>query len=151
MRPSPRSEAYWPADRSVPLRDTTVGSLLREAALDAPDRVGLIAGAPGDLRRWTFAELLRDAERVAGALLSRFDPGERVAAWAPNLPEWVLLEYGAGLAGVVLVTVNPAYQRRELAYVLGQSGASGIFLVPECRGNSMLEALVSVRPELPDL
>jgi fatty-acyl-CoA synthase len=145
------SESYWPADGSVALRDLTVGDLLREAAKDAPDVVGLVAGVPGVDRRWTFAEMLAEAERVAAALLVRFAPGERVAVWAPNLPEWVLLELGAGLAGVVLVTVNPAYQRHELAYVLGQSGASGVFLVREWRGNPMRASLDAVRGDLEQL
>jgi len=129
------TESYWPADPSVPLRDLTVGALLREAAADSANVEGLVAGVPGVDRRWTFAEMLADSERVAAALLARFSPGERVAVWAPNLPEWVLLEFGAALAGMVLVTVNPAYQRHELAYVLGQSGAAGIVLVQEWRGN----------------
>jgi fatty-acyl-CoA synthase len=145
------TQAYWPADTSVPVRDITVGDLLREAAAGASDAVALIAGAPGDTRRWTFAEVLVDAERVAAALLARFEPGERLGVWAPNFPEWVLLEYGAALAGVVLVTVNPAYQRKELAHVLGQSGASGLFLTPEFRGNPMLATVEDVRAELPDL
>ncbi len=145
------TEAYWPADRSVALRDLTVGELLREAAADSPDVVGLVAGVPGVDRRWTFAGMLAEAERVAAALLAWFSPGERVAVWAPNLPEWVLLELGAGLAGVVLVTVNPAYQRRELAYVLGQSGASGVFLVREWRGNPMLASIDAVRGDLEQL
>jgi fatty-acyl-CoA synthase len=143
--------AYWPADTTLPVRDTTVGDLLREAAADRPSAIGLVAGIAGDERRWTFADLLREAETVAAALLTRFEPGERVAVWAPNLPEWVLLEYGAGLAGIVLVTVNPAYQTKELAYVLSQSGSVGIFLVPEWRGNPMLSSLESVRADLPTL
>ena len=144
-------DSYWPADGSVPLRNLTVGDLLREAAADSPERVGLVAGAPGDSRRWTFAEMLRDAERMAAALLARFEPGERVAIWAPNVPEWVLFEYAAALAGVVLVTVNPAYRREELAYVLGQSGASGILLTPEWRGNPMLATVEEVSIDLPAL
>src|SRR5204862_1187838 len=90
-------------------------------------------------------------EAVARALLNRFDPGEHVAVWAPNIPEWVILELGAALAGVVLVTVNPAYRPAELAYVLRQSRAAGLFLVPEFRGNPMAASLASVRPELGDL
>lgn len=145
------TESYWPADRSVTLQNLTVGDLLRQAANDSPDRTAMVAGVPGVDRRWTFAELQADAERVAYALLARFAPGERVAVWAPNLPEWILLEFGAGLAGVVLVTINPAYQRHELAYVLDQSGAAGVFLLREWRDNPMRAALDEVRPDLPAL
>ncbi len=143
--------SYWPADGSLEVRDTTVGSILREAAQQFGGTEALVEGKPGlpaARRRWTFEDLLTEAEQVAGALLERFDPGERVAVWAPNIPEWVLLELGAGLAGMVLVTVNPAYKPKELEYVLRQSGASGIFLVPEFRGNPMAASVEEVRPGL---
>jgi len=71
--------------------------------------------------------------------------------WAPNSPEWIILEFGAALAGVTLVTVNPAYCSQELGYVLGQSRAVGLVLVPEYRGNSLLGFLEAVRPRLPQL
>jgi fatty-acyl-CoA synthase len=145
--------SYWEPETSQPVIETTVGQLLRDVAESAPDRTGLVAGMPepADRRRWTYAELLAEAERAAGALLDHFEPGERVAVWAPNIPEWVILELGAGLAGIVLVTVNPAYRPAELAYVLRQSRAAGIFYVPEFRGNPMAASLDTVRPELDDL
>ncbi len=77
--------------------------------------------------RCSYAELLAEAERAARALLTRFTPGERVAVWAPNSPEWIILEFGAALAGLTLVTVNPAYQGDELVHVLGDSAADGLF------------------------
>ena len=130
-----------------------MGDLLREAAREVPDRVALVAGLPGDdpPRQWTYAELLEDAERAARGLLVRVKSGEHVAVWAPNLPEWVVLELAAALAGVVLVTVNPAFRPAELRYVLRQSRAAAIFLVPEFRGNRMAESLEEVRPELEHL
>jgi fatty-acyl-CoA synthase len=63
----------------------------------------------------------------------------------------VLLEFAAGLAGVTLVTVNPAYQADELAHVLGHSGARGIFLAAEHRGSSLPAILATVRGRLPKL
>jgi fatty-acyl-CoA synthase len=133
--------------------ETTVGSVLRDAAAAVPDGTAVIAWGlePGTRRTWTFAELLRDAERTARALLSRFDPGEHVAIWAPSLPEWLLLEFGAGLAGLVIVTVNPAYRARELAYVLGQSRAVGLFHVAAFRGNAMAATVAEVQSGLPSL
>ena len=147
-----RTTSYWPGATGSPLLDTTVGDALRHAAALAPDRVGLIDGGPdGAVRRWRYAELLDEAERTARALLGRFAPGDHVAVWAPNRPEWLFLEFGAALAGVVLVTVNPAYRPKELAYVLGQSRSAGIFLVPEFRGSPMAQFLAEVRPQLPQL
>jgi fatty-acyl-CoA synthase len=145
--------SYWPADLSEDVRETTIGGALRDAAAAAADRTALVAGMPdpADRRRWTYADLLSDAERVAQSLLARFEPGEHVAVWAPNIPEWVLLQYGAALAGLVLVTVNPAYTATELEYVLRQSRAAGIFLLPAYRTNPMAESLEAVRPGLPDL
>jgi fatty-acyl-CoA synthase len=153
MMQAPLSTSYWPADTSEPVLDTTVGGVLREAAESAPDATALIAGAqdPEARRRWTYADLLADAETAARALLGRFSPGDRVAVWANNLPEWLVLEFGAGLAGMTLVTVNPAFKAKELAHVLTQSRAQGIFLLPEYRGNQMLAALQEVRPQLSEL
>jgi acyl-CoA synthetase (AMP-forming)/AMP-acid ligase II len=145
--------AYWPADRSSPILDLTVGDLLAEAATRAPEATALAEGVKDTRkrRRWTYAELLDQAELAARALLGRFEPGERVAVWANNIPEWVMLELAAGLAGITVVTVNPALRAEELTHVLGQSQAAGIFLVPEYRGSQMSKMLASVRGGLPAL
>jgi acyl-CoA synthetase (AMP-forming)/AMP-acid ligase II len=145
--------ADWPADTSVALVDLTVGDALREAAASAPHTTALVEGAvdPAGRRRWSFAELLEASERGARALLGRFAPGERVAVWANNLPEWVILELAAALAGITVVTVNPALRAQELAHVLGRSRADGIFLVPTYRASRMAEMVEQLRGDLPAL
>ena len=146
--------SHWVPDGSgLPLLTrSTIGSRLREIAAEVPDRVALVEGvASPDRRRWTFAELLVDAERCASVLLAHFEPGERIGVWAHNLPEWVLLEYGAALAGLTLVTVNPSLQPAEASYVLGQSRASGVVLVPEVRGNPLAAHAEAIRADLPEL
>jgi fatty-acyl-CoA synthase len=140
---TPLTTSRWRARPLTPILGTTVGGVLGAAAWRAPDRVALIDGD----RRWTYGELLAEAERVARALLTRFEPGEPVAVWAGNCPEWVILEFAAGLAGLTLVTVNPAYQAEELAHVLGHSGARGVFL----RGGPQPAILDRVRDSLPRL
>nr|MCH9786771.1 AMP-binding protein [Gammaproteobacteria bacterium] len=90
----------------IETRDITIGALLREVAAARPEAEALVEvkqnGARG--RRWTYAELMQNAERLAMALSTRFAPGERVVVWSPNSPEWVLLEYASALSGLVLVT-----------------------------------------------
>jgi fatty-acyl-CoA synthase len=147
------ASSYWAAVDSDLVVEHTVGSLLREAAERAPATTALVEGlpAPEDRRRWTYAELLDEAEATARALLQRFSPGERIAVWANNIPEWVLLQMGAALAGLTLVTVDPALRSAELRHVLGQSRAAGVFLRTEYRDNPMAATLEGIRSALPHL
>src|SRR6202171_2502773 len=149
MLPMPRREG----GTEPAVGDITLGELLQWAAETAPDRVALIAGVPdkANRRQWTYAELYAQSLRTARALRARFEPGERVAIWAHNIPEWIMVEFGAAMAGVILVTVNPGLRSGEVEYVLKQSRAAGVMVVPEFRGNPMLatvQALASRCAEL---
>ncbi len=147
------SHSMMPADTARPVLETTVGSVLQEAARQDPERVGLVACA-GDVdscTRLRFGEILEESEAIARALLERFEPGEHVAVWAPNLPEWILLQFGMGLAGLVLVPLNPAYREPEIRYALQNSKAAGIFHIPEFRGNPMGDWIRTVKDRCPAL
>ncbi|WP_406693123.1 AMP-binding protein [Saccharopolyspora sp. ID03-671] len=147
------AESYWPADEGETVHDVTIGDLLREAAATVPDRTALVdAVADQDSRRsWTYAEFLADATRAAQALLARFSPGDRVAIWAPNSADWIVLQQGISLAGMIMVASNPAYRARELEYVLRQSGAVGLFYADSYRDVELAPIVEEIRPRLPDL
>jgi len=144
---SAKGLAYWPLDPSSPVMEMTAGDALRRAAEQTPDRTALVevapegapstTGAASTQRRWTYRELLGDATKCAHWLLQRHRPGDRICIWAPNVPEWVVLQYGAALAGLVLVTANPALRAGELAYVIEQSQSSSLFYTESFRGTDM--------------
>ena len=132
-------ESYFPAIVSEPPEKISLGDLLRRQARDHTDRIAIReVGYDGEIgRTWTYSSLLADAERLGLALSSRHAPGARIAVYANNIPEWVLLEFGSAFAGLTLVTVNPAFRARELRYVLEQSGAEAIYYVSGFRGSDM--------------
>jgi fatty-acyl-CoA synthase len=146
------TESYWAAEPGD-VRDLTVCDAIRHAAATVPDRLALVDCPldPAARRQWTYAEFLAAAERVARALLARFSPGDRIAVWAPNSAEWVILQQGVALARMVLVALNPAYRERELDFVLRQSGASALFHVDSYRGFDMAALAADIRTRLPDL
>jgi fatty-acyl-CoA synthase len=143
-------ESYFPAHGGPEPAPITIGGMLRASAASAPGRPALKElGYDGAvLRTWTYADLLNDAERLARALASRHTEGARIAVYANNVPEWVLLELACGLAGVTLVTVNPAYQKRELKFVLEQSRSEAVYYVRDFRGNPMQEIADAVCSEI---
>jgi fatty-acyl-CoA synthase len=144
--------SHWPAEAGE-VRDITVCEILRHAAVTVPDRLALVGCVedPAARRRWTYAEFVGDSERAARALLARFAPGDRIALWAPNSAEWIILQQGISMAGMVMVALNPAYRARELEFVLRQAGAVGLFCVDSYRGCDMPELAASLRPRLPQL
>ncbi|KMS86614.1 class I adenylate-forming enzyme family protein [Prauserella rugosa] len=75
--------------------------------------------------RITFRELdeLSDAF-AAGITDAGFTPGERVAVYAQNVPQFVIAQLGTWKAGGIAVSVNPMNRERELELILQDSGAS---------------------------
>lgn len=146
-------DAYFPAQGGPAPEPVTIGDMLRRSVDRAPEHPALkellMDGSIG--RVWSYQELLTDANRLACALANRHKEGARIAVYANNCPEWVLLELACGLAGVILVTVNPAYQQRELKFVLEQSRAEAIYYVSEFRGNPMQAIADEVCNELPSI
>ncbi len=140
-------------DSNEPVLESTVSSTVRYAAEKYPGQIGLVYGEPAgsEYRRWSFREMLTEVDSVAKALLTHFKPGERIAVWGPNSPEWVFLQLGVGMAGLVLVPLNPAFRKPELEYALKQSEAVGLFYVSEYRDNPLHTWVDETRRSLPGL
>jgi long-chain acyl-CoA synthetase len=152
-RPAPAAPSVWEPDDTEPVLDTTVGSILCDAARRAPTTTALVAGHPDPAlrRRWTYAELLADTARVAAALRARFEPTERIAVVATSVPESLILTYAAGVAGLVLVPVNPALRADELRHILGQSGSVGAFVARSHRDHDLVATFAGLHTDLPAL
>lgn len=151
--PSAPDVSSWPADRSVPLFDRSVGALLRDAAAAHGDTVALV-GVPdrgGPRQQWTYRELLTEAESVAAGLHQRVGLGSKVAVWAPNVARWPVFAYAAALAGVTLVTLNPALRADGLEHALRASGASLLLHAEHDRDRDMAAVVQEVAPRLPGL
>jgi long-chain acyl-CoA synthetase len=101
-------------------------SLARTAAAH-PDRVAIRIGED----TVTYSELDDASARVAGLLAARnVGPGDPVAIMLPNVSQFADIYYGVLRAGGVVVPMNPLLKAREVAYYLGDSGASVIFAWP---------------------
>jgi fatty-acyl-CoA synthase len=144
--------SYARGSTDVPLLETTIGEDLRRTAARVPDRPAMVDVPSG--RRWTYAGFDADADvdALARALVhAGLDKGERVGTWSPNRPEWTLLQYAAARAGLVLVTVNPAYRTTELQYVLRQSGCRWLVAAPVFKGSDYRAMVEEVRGGCPAL
>jgi fatty-acyl-CoA synthase len=125
---------------SISSRDVTIGALLTRLAESIPDNEALVY-ADRNLRL-TFAELEAEARLIARGLMAcGVERGERVALWATNVPEWIVLQFALAKIGSVLVTVNTALRAHEVGYLLRQSEAATVIAIRGFKGVDYVSAL----------
>jgi fatty-acyl-CoA synthase len=153
LRPRRLERAYWENDAAATLVDLTVGELLADRARTHPDRVAIVGvrHGSGEHARITYGQLFNEACRVATALSVLVERGSHVAIWAPNVIEWPIVQYGAVLAGMVLVALNPELRESELEFALVHSGASVLLHADTNRDYQMSDVVATVRTRLPGL
>jgi len=114
-------------------RDVTVGQLLTRLAASIPTNEALVYADRG--LRYTFSDLEKEARLIArGLIAAGVKRGDRVAVWATNVPEWIVLQFALAKAGAILVTVNTSLRAREIEYLLRQSETSMLFTIAGFRG-----------------
>ena len=124
---------------------TTLWGALRRTADRHPERDAILFGD----RRVAYGELLADVERVAAGFYALgIRPGDRVAVWLPNYPEWICSALALAQLGAVIVPVNTRYRQHEAEHVLAGSGVSTLIMTDRFMSNRYFDLLTSVCPEL---
>jgi len=132
-----------------PLLDQTVTETLARAAERWPDREYAVFPEAG--QRWTYGAFAAAVDRLATGLLELgLNPGDRIGIWSPNRPEWLLVQFASARAGLILVTVNPAYQADELRHALNLVGMRALVLARQNRGTDFAGIVRSLVPGLGD-
>jgi acyl-CoA synthetase (AMP-forming)/AMP-acid ligase II len=101
-------------------------------------------------RRWTFREVRARARAASRALIADgLASGDRIAIWAPNCAEWILLASGAQQIGVAIVPLNTRYKGQEAADIIRRSNARRLFTVRNFLGLDLAGMLAGQQiPEL---
>jgi fatty-acyl-CoA synthase len=140
-------ESYVHGNCGAPLIGSTIGVFLEEVATTDGARDALIV--PYQRIRWSYAELLARSDAFAAGLLSLgLEPGDRIGVWAPNCAEWTVTQFATARAGLILVTINPAYRVTELEHVLRTVECRALVTATRFRTSDYLSMLHELAPEL---
>ncbi len=138
--------SYSSGTSAVPLLGDTIGDNLdrtvaafgdRDALIDMPSR-----------RSWSYLEFVAEVNAAALGLLELgVGKGDRVGIWAPNCPEWTIVQYATAKLGAILVNINPAYRVHELEFVLKQAGIRTIVAARSFKTSDYAAMIEEVRPK----
>ncbi|HEX3408203.1 MAG TPA: AMP-binding protein [Caulobacteraceae bacterium] len=141
--------SYVKGGEGPPLLEITIGQALDAAAARWGGADALVSVQ--QKIRWSWRTLAGRADALAVGLLAMgLAPGDRVGIWSPNCAEWVLTQFAAAKAGLILVTVNPAYRLHELEYTLNKVGVKALVCGEAYKTSDYVAMLEALAPELPD-
>jgi fatty-acyl-CoA synthase len=139
-------KSYDAGPTDTPILEETIGANFERIAATYPDHEALVDAPSG--RRWTYAELDAEIDTVAKGLMAQgVERADRVGIWAPNCPEWTIVQYATAKIGAILVNINPAYRTHELRYVLDQSGISTLISATQFKTSDYVAMVDEVRSD----
>ncbi len=125
-------------------RAMNLDAAFTRTAQENPQKTALYWGE----REYAYRELLELTGGVAAHLRHQMGvkPGDRVAIWLKNCPEFVPALFGVLQAGAVAVPINNFLKPAEVNYILSDSGAD--VLITDATLAEGLPELLAARPQL---
>ncbi|KAM4534737.1 medium-chain acyl-CoA ligase ACSF2, mitochondrial-like [Fundulus diaphanus] len=137
--------SYVHGTSSYSLLPLTVSQSLEATVQRYPDREAVVFLQDGV--RKTFAEFQRDVDSAAAGLVALgLTRGDRLGIWAPNIYEWVLFQFASAKAGIILVSLNPAYQVEEVEFTLQKVQCKAVLCPSTFKSQRFCEMLRELCP-----
>ncbi len=127
--------------------DERLGDLLDKCIANYPDNDALVY-VDRDFRL-SWKEFGEEVDRVAKGLMAMgVKKGEKIAVWATNVPDWIILMFASARIGTIFLTINTNYQSKELDYVLKQSDMENLVLIDGVKHSDYVGMVYDLVPEL---
>jgi fatty-acyl-CoA synthase len=128
----------------------TIGRMLNEIAEKVPNREALIHT---DVNvRYNYFLLLWEVDRAAKGLIKMgIEAGDRVALWAPNIPEWIVAQLALNKIGAIFVPVDPGAGLKDLQFLLEQSESKAVIMARGLEEDEYIDLILEARDHVRSL
>ncbi len=134
----------WKKDTLI---DLTFSQVLDRIVDEFPDQYAFRYNTLDYTR--TYSEFRDDVDTFARSLIALgVKPGDKVAIWATNIPQWFISFWATTKIGAILVTVNTAYKIHEIEYLLRQSDTHTLIMIDEYKDSNYIKIIKELCPEL---
>ncbi len=129
------------------LLNYSLGEILEKWAFETPDAEFMVY--PDRDLRFTYSRFNKRVNSLAkGLLYLGVQPGNKIAIWAKNVPDWTTLFFASAKIGAVLVPVKPTYNLTELEFVLKDADIHSLFLSDDVSTGNFAEIIHRLIPTI---
>jgi acyl-CoA synthetase (AMP-forming)/AMP-acid ligase II len=128
-----------------PFRDKTYAQSIEILAERYGDATALVFEG----RRYSFRDVKHEVDRASARLGTLgLGPGDTLALWMPNRPEFLWYWFGAAQIGLVPVFLNTRLRREEYVYQIAQSESRALLVPGQGAFRDFLGEILEICPEL---
>ena len=139
--------SYVCGTSGTPLMYTTIGRMFDKTVASYPNHDAITVCHQNI--HWSYKQLKERVDACAAGLIQLgLKPGERIGIWSPNNIEWLITQLASAKAGLILVTINPAYRTSELEHALKTSGCSALLLAKAFKTSDYVSTFKELAPEI---
>ncbi|GAA6110798.1 medium-chain acyl-CoA ligase ACSF2, mitochondrial-like isoform X1 [Tachysurus ichikawai] len=144
---TPLNVSYVHGPSTVPPLSLTIGQSLLTTVNKWPDREAVVFLQDGI--RKSFSQFQHEVDHLAAGLLALgLQNGDRLGIWGPNNYEWILCQFATAKAGIIMVSLNPAYKINELAFALRKVQCNALVCPTQFKSQRFYDMLRELCPEL---
>ena len=97
----------------------------------------------------TYEELVTQAEILAASLRGLgLQKHDRIGIYSMNNYQWVIAQFAASMSDLILVNINPAYQRHELQFCLNKVNIKALITAAQFKSSNYIQMINDICPEL---
>jgi len=128
--------------------ESTIPGIFRNRAHFLSNNVFLQYHRNGAWHDLTWGEVQAKADAIAAYLIGAgIEPGDKIAIYSENRPEWVFADIACLSVGAADVTIYPTNSGPESEHIINDSDAKMCF----CSGASQVKNLLSIKDRTPNL
>jgi fatty-acyl-CoA synthase len=121
----------------------TIGHMIKEVSQVYSSNDALIHTEMGV--QYSYSQLMQEISRIArGFIEAGIERSDKVALWAPNIPEWIVSFLALAKMGAITVPIDPGAGREDLQYILAQSECRGIIMAKGLENEAYRRMLLEV-------
>lgn len=141
------NDSYVAGQQEPFLTTSRIGDALRQAAKNWPNVEALVSAEQGIRLTWSELDTAVD-EFAIGLVAMGLSCGDRVGLWAVNSAEWVIVQLATARAGLILVTINPAYRAEEFRFAVTAAGCAALIVGPAYKSSDFARMTLDAEPNL---
>ncbi|XP_050548344.1 medium-chain acyl-CoA ligase ACSF2, mitochondrial-like isoform X4 [Daktulosphaira vitifoliae] len=139
--------SYYHGKSTESLKPFTIGQVFNEVVEKIPDREYIVSRHEN--KKYTYEQMYNEVDKLCQSFsVIGLRNGDRIGVWMPNCMLYVSITIAAARLGLIIVSINPAFQSDELKHSITLVGVKCLFTMEKFKSQNYASIFENIDPEI---